>query len=48
MKRDVNITIPGFHIVGWLFTIGAANLTFGQGLWAFIIWPYYLGRLIFG
>ena len=29
--------------LGWLFTIGFAKLSFGQGILALIIWPYYLG-----
>ena len=28
---------------GWLFTIGYLHLSFGKGLLAFILWPYYLG-----
>ena len=27
----------------WLFTIGALKLTFWQGVFALLIWPYYLG-----
>jgi hypothetical protein len=34
--------------IGWLFTIGFAQLSFGQGILAIIIWPYYLGELIRG
>ncbi len=30
-------------ILGWLFTIGFLHLTFGKGVLALIIWPYYLG-----
>ena len=30
-------------VVGWLFTIGYAGLSFGQGILAILIWPYYLG-----
>lgn len=29
--------------VGWLFTIGYLKLSFGKGLLAIVIWPYYLG-----
>jgi hypothetical protein len=28
---------------GWLFTIGFEHLTFWQGLFALLLWPYYLG-----
>jgi hypothetical protein len=30
-------------VAGWLFTIGFQGLTFGKGLLAIVIWPYYLG-----
>ncbi|MEM9305563.1 MAG: hypothetical protein AAGE01_25865 [Pseudomonadota bacterium] len=30
--------------IGWLFTIGFAKLSFGQGVLAIFLWPYYLGR----
>jgi hypothetical protein len=33
-------------IAGWLFTIGYADLTFIQGVWGIILWPYYLGDLL--
>lgn len=29
--------------IGWLFTIGYLKLSFGKGLLAIILWPYYLG-----
>ena len=33
-------------IIGWLFTIGYAQLSFGQGLLGLLVWPYYLGALL--
>ena len=33
----------GFWLAAWLFTIGFLKLTFWQGVWAIVIWPYYLG-----
>ncbi len=36
----------GVWIIGWLFTIGFAHLSFGQGILAIIIWPYYLGTAL--
>ncbi|MGO8734374.1 MAG: hypothetical protein ACLQVM_16485 [Terriglobia bacterium] len=27
----------------WLFTIGFLHLTFGKGVLAIVLWPYYLG-----
>jgi hypothetical protein len=28
---------------GWLFTIGFLQLSFGKGLLAILLWPYYIG-----
>ena len=33
-------------IAGWLFTVGYLNLSFGQGLFAVLIWPYYIGAAL--
>jgi hypothetical protein len=33
----------GLWIIGWLFTIGFLGLSFGKGLVAIVIWPYFLG-----
>ncbi|MDD2766445.1 MAG: hypothetical protein PHH40_01605 [Candidatus Moranbacteria bacterium] len=33
----------GMWIAAWIFTIGFLHLTFLQGVFAVIIWPYYLG-----
>ena len=33
-------------IAGWLFTIGYLNLSFGQGIFAILIWPYYIGAAL--
>jgi hypothetical protein len=35
-----------FWFVGWLFTIGYVKLHFWPGVFALIIWPYYLGQHI--
>jgi hypothetical protein len=32
--------------IGWMFTIGFAGLSFGQGVLAIVVWPYYLGLAI--
>lgn len=32
--------------VGWLFTIGFLGLSFGKGVLAIILWPYYLGSAL--
>jgi len=28
---------------GWLFTLGYLDLSFWRGVWAIVVWPYYLG-----
>ena len=33
----------GLWCAAWLFTIGFLKLTFWQGVFAILIWPYYLG-----
>jgi hypothetical protein len=29
--------------IGWLFTIGFADLTFWKGVLGIVVWPFYLG-----
>ncbi|MCF7805311.1 MAG: hypothetical protein K9N46_09085 [Candidatus Marinimicrobia bacterium] len=42
-------TITGpIWLIGWLFTIGYAQLTFVQGIWAVVLWPFYLGITLSG
>ena len=36
----------GLWIIGWLFTIGFLHLSFGKGVLAIIIWPYYIGAAL--
>lgn len=31
---------------GWLFTIGFLHLSFGQGVLAILLWPYYIGLYV--
>lgn len=45
IKVENHTFSAGFWIAAWMFTIGLANLSFGQGVLALAIWPYYLGRL---
>ncbi len=33
----------GLWMIGWLFTIGYLQLNFKKGVFAIILWPYYLG-----
>ena len=32
--------------MGWLFTIGFADLPFIKCVWAIVLWPYYLGSAL--
>lgn len=32
--------------MGWLFTIGYAQLPTGKAVLAILLWPYYLGRAL--
>ncbi len=32
--------------IGWLFTIGFADLSFWKAVLALIIWPFYLGNSV--
>jgi hypothetical protein len=32
--------------IGWLFTIGYANLVWWQILAGIVVWPYFLGRAV--
>ena len=34
--------------IGWLFTIGFVHLGFSKGLFALVIWPYFLGVALRG
>lgn len=46
---DRNVTVylmPFGWFTGWLFTIGFAHLSFGQGLIALVAWPAYLGSAV--
>jgi hypothetical protein len=43
IKIEQHSSVGLFWFGGWLFTIGYLKLSFGQGLLALIIWPYYIG-----
>jgi len=30
-------------IAGWLFTIGYLDLSFWKGVFAILVWPYFIG-----
>ena len=43
-RLDVGGGLAGIlWITGWLFTIGYLHLRLVRGLFALILWPYYLG-----
>ncbi len=46
IKIEQHSTGGGIWIIGWLFTIGYADLNFGRGLLALLVWPYYLGQAL--
>jgi hypothetical protein len=47
-KKPISLKIewPPLWAFFWLGTIGLCDLSFQQGCWAVIIWPYYLGDLV--
>ena len=38
--------IGGLWFIGWLFTIGFADLTFWKGVLGVVVWPFYLADKI--
>ncbi|MGQ9546843.1 MAG: hypothetical protein ACUVTR_06800 [Dehalococcoidia bacterium] len=44
--RRAPILVGPIWFIGWLFTVGYANLVWWQILLAIIIWPYFLGRAL--
>lgn len=51
MKKDqrvLTVSFSGLWITAWLFTVGFADLNFGRGLLALLIWPYYVGTTTAG
>ncbi|MBP9698197.1 MAG: hypothetical protein KBD65_03335 [Candidatus Moranbacteria bacterium] len=44
-----NHSFTGFSwFAGWLFTIGFLGLTFWKGVFALVLWPYYIGQYVSG
>ena len=43
IKVEQHGFMGGLWFVGWLFTVGFLKLTFWKGVFAIVIWPYYLG-----
>ncbi len=45
-KMEIAGIIGPIWTIGWLFTIGFADLSFVRALWALVLWPYYLGSAL--
>lgn len=45
---NVGTLIGPLWAIGWLFTIGYAQLVWWQVLLALVIWPYFLGVAVRG
>lgn len=43
IKVEHHTLSGGAWVAAWLFTIGYLKLSFWQGVFAMLIWPYYLG-----
>lgn len=43
IRVEQHVLPGGAWFAAWLFTIGYLKLGFWQGVWAIVIWPYYLG-----
>ena len=43
IKIENHMFTGGFWMVGWLFTVGFLKLSFWHGVFAILIWPYYIG-----
>ncbi|OGN93107.1 MAG: hypothetical protein A2Z75_03615 [Chloroflexi bacterium RBG_13_50_10] len=47
-RRGAPTLIGPIWFIGWLFTIGYANLLWWQILLGIVIWPYFLGQALVG
>lgn len=45
-KMEVAGLVGPLWFIGWLFTIGFADLSFWGSVVALVIWPYYLGSAL--
>jgi hypothetical protein len=45
--ENASLVGPVWYI-GWLFTVAFAKLSFVKGLFAIVLWPYYLGSALAG
>jgi hypothetical protein len=43
-KMEIAGVVGPLWLIGWLFTMGFTQMTFGgKAIFAVVIWPYYLG-----
>jgi len=45
-KMEIAGLVGPLWIIGWLFTVGFADLPFFKGLIALAFWPYFLGAAV--
>jgi len=45
-KVKVDTGMGAIWFIGWLFTIGFAELGFWQGVLGLFVWPYYLALVL--
>lgn len=43
VKVENHSVLVGLWFAGWLFTIGFLHLSFWKGVFALVVWAYYLG-----
>lgn len=43
IKIEQHSSVGLLWVAGWLFTIGYLQLGFWRGVFAILVWPYYLG-----
>jgi hypothetical protein len=46
-RRSATLVGP-IWFIGWLFTIGYANLVWWKIILAVVVWPYFLGHALVG
>lgn len=49
MSKITHVTVSATGLgwfTFWMFTIAYAHLGWGDGAWALIAWPYYLGQAL--
>lgn len=44
IRIEQNTFVGCLWFAAWLFTIGFLHLTFWKAVFAFVIWPYYIGH----